>query len=389
MTDAIHCQVLVAGAGVAGTLAAVAAARAGAEVLLVEERSRLGGVGEVQSHRHLCGLYLNDVDAPAEPIHGPLVREVVDRLQSRSGARGPERLGRTWVWPLMTGDLPAVLGDLVASTPRLQVLRGTHLNAFAVASMTGEIAFAGAGESGPLQGRARAAVDGTGTAALAGLAGWPRDTTPDNCRQLAGLTVELADVQGDDPLLPIRVPRMILDACSRGALPADARVTVFIARPGQPPQLRMNLPDRMPAEQARELAEQALLVLSGALPAFERARATAFAPLTPRDAGRVHGRYRLTAQDVLSGQRFPDAIARGAWPVETWLPGHGPSYAYGRPGAAYDIPLRCLLSPAADHVLFAGRSISCDPEAFASVRVMGLCMATGEAAGREAARRAS
>lgn len=388
MSDSLTCQVLVVGAGVAGTLAAVAAARAGAEVLLVEERARLGGVGEVQSHRHLCGLYRNDVDDPPAPLHGPLVQEVVDRLATRSGVRGPERLGRTWVWPLMAGDLPAVLEELVASTAGLRVQRETQVAAFAAASMTGDLTFACAAGGAAQRGRARAAVDGTGSAALAGLAGWPRDTTPGDNRQLAGLTVELAGISGEDPLLPIRVPRTILDACTRGALPADARMTTYIARAGQPPLLRLNLPDAMPDAQARELAEHTLLLLGAALPAFTHARAVAFAPLTPRDAGRVHGRYRLTAENVLSAQRFPDAVARGAWPVEIWQPGHGPTYAYGPPGAAYEIPLRCLQSPASDRVLFAGRAISCDPEAFASVRAMGICMATGEAAGREAARRA-
>jgi len=105
-----------------------------------------------------------------------------------------------------------------------------------------------------------------------------------------------------------------------------------------------------------------------------------------RETRRIIGDYVLTAQDVLEARRFPGAIARGAWPVElhpepggpnVWQSIHDQSY--------YEIPLSCLNVHGVRNLWAAGRIISCDPVAFASVRVMGTCFATGHAAGVAAA----
>jgi hypothetical protein len=54
-------------------------------------------------------------------------------------------------------------------------------------------------------------------------------------------------------------------------------------------------------------------------------------------------------------------------------------------GEAYTIPYRSLLPVGYSNVLVAGRTISCDREMMASIRVMPACFATGEAAGTAAA----
>lgn len=379
----------MAGGGTAGVLAAVAAARAGADTLLLETTHHLGGIGQAQFHRHICGLYANGRDTPGTPLHGPLVEEVLDRLRRRSGVRGPDRMGETWVWPLLAGDLERVLADLVEETSSLRAWRGWTVTRFALDPVSRRPIFDAAGPDAAITGRADAAVDATGAAALALLANWPREETHAGYRDLAGLTIELDQVVIRDPLLALHVPRVLDAACAQGDLPAEARFVTLL--PGAPhgAALRLNLPDRHSEAYARQLARDALAVLQKALPALASARIAATSPLTARDSGRVHGRYRLTAADVHEARRKPDAVARGAWPMESWLPGHGPAYSFGPPGEAYDIPLRCLLSPASERVLFAGRAISCDPEAFSSIRAMGTCMGTGIAAGQEAARRAS
>jgi hypothetical protein len=88
----------------------------------------------------------------------------------------------------------------------------------------------------------------------------------------------------------------------------------------------------------------------------------------------------------LDARRFPDAIARGAWPVELHSkPGAPNVWQSIRNQSYYEIPLRCLKVQGIKNLWAAGRIISCDSVAFASVRVMGTCFATGHAAGVAAA----
>jgi hypothetical protein len=101
-----------------------------------------------------------------------------------------------------------------------------------------------------------------------------------------------------------------------------------------------------------------------------------------RETRRILGEYQLTADDILSARRFPDAIARGAYPVDIHNPaGSGTVLKRLPPGEAYDIPLRALIPKGLDYVLVAGRCISGTHEAHSSYRVMPISMATGQAAG--------
>ena len=101
-----------------------------------------------------------------------------------------------------------------------------------------------------------------------------------------------------------------------------------------------------------------------------------------RETRRIRGDYRLTADDVLSARQFDDVIARGSYPVDIHNPkGSGTILKRLPEGAAYDIPLRCLLPEGIDNLLVAGRCLSGSHEAHSSYRVMPIAMATGQAAG--------
>ena len=107
-----------------------------------------------------------------------------------------------------------------------------------------------------------------------------------------------------------------------------------------------------------------------------------------RDCG-VIGRYQLTRDDVLSGRKFEDGVARASWPIELWQEGsHGATYEFLHDGSSYDIPLRCLQARDLDNLFVAGRCMSATHEALGSARVIGTCLAAGEAVGRAAARHA-
>jgi hypothetical protein len=90
--------------------------------------------------------------------------------------------------------------------------------------------------------------------------------------------------------------------------------------------------------------------------------------------------YRLTRSDVLGARKFEDAIAQCGAPIEDHHAGSDTAWKYLPEGETYDIPYRCLLPQAVEGLIIAGRCLSADHDAHASVRSMGQCMAMGQAA---------
>ena len=134
---------------------------------------------------------------------------------------------------------------------------------------------------------------------------------------------------------------------------------------------------------SRRQMRQIAAFLRRRVPGFERAYVVqSGVQVGVRETRRVLGEYQLTVDDVLGARKFDDGIARGAYPVDIHNPkGSGTVLKRLPPGAAYDIPLRCLLPQGIDHLIVAGRCISGTHEAHSSYRVMPIAMATGQAAG--------
>ena len=99
----------------------------------------------------------------------------------------------------------------------------------------------------------------------------------------------------------------------------------------------------------------------------------------------LQGEYLLTGADVLKGRKFPDAVARSAWPIEQWDENGRSQVRYLPAGEHYEIPARALRCATIRNLFMAGKTISADVDAIASARVMGCCLATGAAAGNLAA----
>jgi len=109
-----------------------------------------------------------------------------------------------------------------------------------------------------------------------------------------------------------------------------------------------------------------------------------------RESRRLLGTYILTQEDVLEGRIFPDAVAYGGWAIDLHPPS-GIDVPDERPCTAtmgnslYTIPFRALHSRNVANLLFAGRNISATHVAFASTRVMATCAVMGQAIGTAAA----
>jgi hypothetical protein len=108
-----------------------------------------------------------------------------------------------------------------------------------------------------------------------------------------------------------------------------------------------------------------------------------------REGRRIHGRYTVTADDLRNGTQHEDSAADVTFCVD--IHSVDPKKDKGLHNAGiktkpYQIPLRALIARDVDGLLLAGRCISGDFFAHASYRVTGNAVATGEAAGRHAAK---
>ena len=108
-----------------------------------------------------------------------------------------------------------------------------------------------------------------------------------------------------------------------------------------------------------------------------------------RESRRMMGEYIITERDIVEDKVFPDTVAFGGWGLDDHYPA-GFYYA-GRPNkdvntpAPYCIPYRALYSKNVENLYFAGRNISMTHMAMSSVRVMATCALLGEAVGTAAA----
>lgn len=105
-----------------------------------------------------------------------------------------------------------------------------------------------------------------------------------------------------------------------------------------------------------------------------------------RESRRLIGDYVLTGADVVDCIRFSDTIAHGSYIIDIHDP-CGKRMAIGGQVKKnyYSIPYRCLVTSKAPNLATAGRSISADHVATSSTRIQGTAMLTGQAAGTAAA----
>ncbi|MEO6028477.1 MAG: FAD-dependent oxidoreductase [Candidatus Binatia bacterium] len=393
-------DVVVAGGGSAGIAAAVAASRVGARTLLLERYGFLGGMATAGMVGTVCGLYLTRAEGPPERLNEGLTGELADGLARLPGTEPPLRRGRTFVVPYVPHELAGLADDLTAAEPALDV----RLHAYLTGVTTGAGAVTGvrfASWEGPSEVECGAVVDASGDAVAALAAGAASETPAVDARQLCSLVFTLqgvapAAVRGAPSLATLR---RIGAAEAAGKLAPGSSDLGWrpTSRPGEV-VAKLALRDLADgsegdwltaAERAARRRVAALLdFLRREVPAFAGAFVSHLAPqVGVRESRRIIGRSGLTRDDVLGGRRRDDAAARASWPIELWREGAaGAQYAYLADGDWYDIPLGCLEATGVTRLFAAGRCISGTSEALGSARVIGTCLATGEAAGRAAAR---
>lgn len=401
--DTLSYDVVVVGGGAAGLAAAVTAAGCGARTALVERYGFLGGMATAGMVSTICGLYRTSASGPPEPLNEGLAESFARRLMTMPGCGTPVRRGRTFVLPYTPFTFACLADELTGSAPCLDV----HLHAYLVGVATGEgriEALRIATWDRRLELTARVAVDASGDAVLAEHAGAATETVPLAERQLPSLVFALQQVDIDalGPGPRVSLLRALVTAEQEGRLPKGAsnlalgpspqpgEVICKLALSGITEELPASRDFLTVAEQEGRKRVLAVTEFLKTLPPFARAFVSHAAPqVGVRESRRVIGRYQLSREDVLSGRTFEDGVARASWPIELWEEGRlGATYEYLEDGQSYDIPLRCLQARDVENLFMAGRCMSATHEALGSARVIGTCLATGEAVGRAAARQA-
>lgn len=105
-----------------------------------------------------------------------------------------------------------------------------------------------------------------------------------------------------------------------------------------------------------------------------------------RESRRYIGKYIVTQNDVEAGGRFWDTVAYAGWSMDDHFP-EGINYKKGYPTIfhpapqPWGLPLRCMISKNIENLVFAGRNISVTHAALSSSRVMATCATLGQALG--------
>jgi hypothetical protein len=262
------------------------------------------------------------------------------------------------------------------------VVEDRAIRGVAVQTRSGRIALA-----------ARVWVDATGDAELARMAGCA--TRVGDAIQYPSMMFTMQHVDLAAALGALRdLPRILEERFASDGLPRKGGNLIPTGRPGEVLVALSRIAiDGRPVDgsDAAELtwAELAAAARSRCSPTSCGARCpaspTPSSPTAPSGSAsarraRSSARVELAEDDVLGCRRFADGIGRSAWPIEKHVAGGETLWRFLEPGTWYTIPYRALVPRGIDNLLVAGRCLSADPMAFASVRVIGPCMLEGQAA---------
>ena len=325
-----------------------------------------------------------------------LAAEYAARILAVGGASGPVRLGRVDVLLHRPSAFACLADDLVrAESPRLEVNFHTEITAAEAETVT----LACRGTFREVQ--ARTWVDASGDGVLAALRGAPFEMAPAAQLQrpafifaLGGVSPAILDDDGR-----LRLAHAIVGAVRAGTLPDTLLGAHFRASP-QPGEAFVTIDltgedrfDPLEAEcltrlevEGRRLGQRLLDFLREQAEGFGAGYVAAWpARVGVRESRRIAGRHRIEAADIVAGAEFADTVAYSAWPMEFRETASGPRLRFPVEERSCGVPLRALRARDDERLFMAGRCLSCSHEAQAALRVIGTCLATGEAAGLAAA----
>lgn len=392
-------DVVVCGGGPSGIIAAIAAAREGAKVALVERYGFLGGMATAGYVAPISEFAFG-----GERVIGGIPWEFVKRLESMGGAFVE--------WPKGNVDFDIELYKLCAQRMVLEAgaelfthstLSGVCMNGSTIEGVILE------NKSGLSLLRGSRFIDATGDGDLAFLSGVPMQENPDGDLQPLSFCFVLSGVDTDSELLrrymyhsgkkgsseckPVR--EILLKLKADGADLPDfggpwfnsvmhkGSVAVNITRAAAD---STDNRDFAAAEcRLREDIFKFAAALRRNVSEFKDCYVSSTAPQAGiRESRRISGIHTVTAEEYVAGTRYEDSVSRGAHQIDMHASKGSGQVLIKLQQAAY-VPYRAMIAKDFPNLIVAGRCISADRKALASLRVQASCMGLGQAAGVAAA----
>ena len=389
-------DVVVVGAGSAGSSAAISSARLGARTLLVDRLPFLGGTSTAVLDTFYAFYTPGE---KARRVVGGIGWQVVERLTAEGMAFERPNTYGAGTGVTYDPEVLKVAWERLAEEAKVDVL--LHTWATGVEVRDGRaVAIRIWNKGGESHIEAGALVDASGDADLCAMAGVPYEdarSTP-NLQSLSTIfRAANVDVEKASLLPKTELWAMMRRASESGdyslprlegswhRTPHPGVVTVHMTRI---PNVDATDPEQLTRAEieGRRQVREYHRFLRDRVPGFERSVLVATSPaIGVRESRRVIGDYRLTRDDVLGSRRFQDEIALCGAPIEDHAAGPDTRWTYVPESGVYGIPYRCLLPQGVEGMLVAGRCFSATHDAHASARSMATCMAMGQAAGTAAA----
>jgi len=138
---------------------------------------------------------------------------------------------------------------------------------------------------------------------------------------------------------------------------------------------------------SRRRIEECLEVFRMYIPGCENCYLiTTASTLGIRESRQLVGKYTITLDDLISARVFPDTVCRGSSLIGAHSSdGRDSAFTTLTPGSSFSLPYRCMVPVRVKGLLVTGRCISVEHEAMGGTRIMPVCMGLGQAAGDAAA----
>ncbi|MCP4639324.1 MAG: FAD-dependent oxidoreductase, partial [bacterium] len=378
-----ECDVAVIGGGSAGVCAAMAAAKSGARVILVERFAVTGGNATVGGVASFCGDTAGQGEAFDAIIAGLQEWDAIVPYRPY-----PDMSSRVFDHEI----LAIVLQELLLERGAKLLLHTSFVDVCLDGSRISECIVCG--PSGPEALRAKHFIDCTGEAMVARMAGFEtvrgRESDGYPLPMSMMYFVRHVEEKNAGPQLPegwFNPVRTEDDLPMTSIWPNGPRANAL--------KLKIPMFDASDTESMTAAEIQGRRRMMEVLDYFQRVEKKdwMFDHCSPRigirEGRRVVGDYVLKVDDLRAGREFDDAIARGVF----YLDGHKPddekrTYILPKDELGvppYQIPFRSLIVKGAANLLAAGRCLSADQLALSSARVMTTCGMMGQATGIAAA----
>ena len=390
MENVLHTDIVVIGGGSAGVAAAVAAARKGLRVMLIERNAYLGGKATAAEVGTICGLYHFSKNEKSAYIVKGFTKEFAEKLQTQSNTSPLFSPEGVHYLPYHVETFKKICLDLINENKISVYFNAVLEHATVEPNKIKSVHIIAAGN--PVTINLHALIDCSGDSVISQAISLPLIKS-ENYQAAAQVFTMQGVAEVNEFKLGMIMMKALRSAIDNNIL-GDFYDRVYIVQ-GSLKNNCVNLKIGIPLavtyapgnlQELRTVAlsfvENLSQFLINHVDAFKNASLAHIAPeVGIRIGQRSTGKYLLTEEDVLSCKKFDDAIANGTWPVEIWEQNRRVNMRYFKLDDYYQVPADCLQSNSIDNLFFAGRNISATDGAIASARVMGICLQTGYAAG--------